>query len=867
MRIGRAAFALGCWILAASWCPAQAPAEPREKVTLQLKWHHQFQFAGYYAALEKGYYREAGLEVDIREGELGCDTVQEVVSGRAQFGVGNCSLLLSRQKGQPVVVLAAIFQHSPLILLARPEAGIHSVHDLVGKRVMIEDNAEELNAYLRKEGVSLDSLIRLPHTFDPQDLLRGNVDCISAFVDDEPYYLEEAHKPFLALSPLMGGIDFYGDNLFTSEAELKHHPAQARAFREASLKGWKYAMQHPEEMADMILARYGGHRNRDFLLYEARKMMPLVQPNLVDMGYMYSGRWQHVVDTYEELGLLPTSFRLDGFLYDPQARAQQDYQRLMKLLVAVLVMGGCLGGAALVFLRLNLRLKGEIASRHKAEWAIRLEHEQAERYLAIAEVILVAFDTQGRVTLLNRKGYSVLGYESGELLGRDWFQVCVPPEDRRAAFQDYQRIVAGTLEQVDLDEYFIMRKDGERRLIAWHNSILYTHAGMTVGMLCSGEDITERKRAERDKAGLQAQLAQAQKMESLGSLAGGVAHDMNNVLGAILGMASALIESQPKGSPSERAFGTIIKAAERGGKMVRSLLSFARQSPAQEQVVDLNGILREEVQLLERTTLAKVNLVMTLEHDLWPILGDAAALNNAFMNLCLNAVDAMAPNGTLTVRTCNGEGGWVEVQVEDDGAGMSKEVLARALDPFFTTKPQGKGTGLGLSMVYSTVKAHQGRMEIQSEPGLGTCVTLRFPACPVPASSGDLTGAVRPDTAQAILEILVVDDDELIRTCLQEILDILGHTAAIASSGEEALLMLEGGYRPDMVIMDLNMPGLGGGGTLPRLRALYPQLPVLLATGRTDQSALDLVDAHAHVTLLSKPFTMRELEQALRLTR
>ncbi len=222
-------------------------AEPptSQPITLQLKWQHQFQFAGYYAAQEKGYYREAGLDVVLKEAIPGLDIVDEVVSGRAQYGVGNCSLLLERQKGRPVVVLAAVFQHSPVILIARAGSGITTVQDLRGKRLMVEKQNDELLAYLRKEGVTESTLRLMPHTFDPLDLTKGRVDCMSAYATDEPFLLLKSGTPFLELTPRMGGIDFYGDNLFTTEAELKANPARVRAFREASMRGWKYAMQHP----------------------------------------------------------------------------------------------------------------------------------------------------------------------------------------------------------------------------------------------------------------------------------------------------------------------------------------------------------------------------------------------------------------------------------------------------------------------------------------------------------------------------------------------------------------------------------------------------------------------------------------------
>lgn len=379
--------------------------------------------------------------------------------------------------------------------------------------------------------------------------------------------------------------------------------------------------------------------------------------------------------------------------------------------------------------------------------------------------------------------------------------------------------------------------------------------------------IIERKRAEEQQRQLQAQLQQAQKMESLGILAGGVAHDMNNVLGAILGWASASLETQPEGSATYRAFDTISRAALRGGTLVRSLLSFARQSPAEAHELDMNAILQEEVHLLERTTLAKVTLELELAPDLKPMRGDVGALTHALMNLCVNAVDAMPEGGTLTLRTRNAEPPWIEIQVEDTGEGMPTSVLTKALDPFFTTKGVGKGTGLGLSMVYSTVKAHQGEMNIESEPGWGTRVTLRFPACNAEVVPVEAAPAPPPQRRPEALAVLLVDDDELIRSSIQALLEAMGHEATAVASGEAALERMEAGYGPDVVILDMNMPGLGGAGTLPRLRSLNARVPVLLATGRADQAALDLIAAHPQVTLLAKPFTMAQLKSCLEVLR
>ncbi len=404
-------------------------------------------------------------------------------------------------------------------------------------------------------------------------------------------------------------------------------------------------------------------------------------------------------------------------------------------------------------------------------------------------------------------------------------------------------------------EYRVRREDGITQTVLG-NALPQLEADGSVLWHGFITDITERK-------ALEAQFHQLQKLDSLGTLASGVAHDMNNVLGAILGLASMHVEVQPAGSPAQRAFETITRACDRGGGLIQRLLGFARQGLAEERELDLNALIQEEVRLLERTTFAKVHLDMDLAAELHPMRGDANALSHVLMNLCVNAVDAMPENGTLTLRTRNSNPGWIEVHVEDTGIGMTREVLQKAMDPFFTTKAQGKGTGLGLSTAHSIVLAHRGRLELQSEPGRGTKVLMRFPACaPVPLLQEAEAIADRGASAST-LKVLLVDDDELIQTALQSILEALGHSVVLAPSGEQALAELAGGYQPDVVILDLNMPGLGGAGTLPRLRALRPTLPVLLATGRADQAALDLIAAHPLVTLLPKPFGVKELHQHL----
>ena len=476
---------------------------------------------------------------------------------------------------------------------------------------------------------------------------------------------------------------------------------------------------------------------------------------------------------------------------------------------------------------------------------------------------IALIDSQtGRILEVNPWFAQIVGRSVPELVTLDWMSIS-HPEDVQATLDRTARLRAGLIDKFQQEKRYV-HPDGTT---VWVHMTLVPMRGDEVAHrhLAMIEDITEKKHAEARQLLLQAQFEQAQKMESLGSLAGGVAHDMNNVLAAILGMAELGMDPEAGSDRVRKSFDTIVKASLRGGALVKGLLRFARQSPAIEasEILNLNDLLREQVSLLERTTLAKVRLCLDLASDLRPIVGDSSALTHAIMNLCVNAVDANRENGTLTLRTRNLADAWTEILVEDTGSGMTKEVLEKALEPFFTTKGVGKGTGLGLSMVYSTVKAHGGLLEIQSEPNQGTRVWMRFPACDVTAQATEPGAEPRSDSPQARLSVLLVDDDELSQGSVQATLEAMGHGVTLASSGEEALAQLQAGYQPDVVILDMHMPGLGGAGTLPRLRALCPTQPVLVITGRVDQAVLDLVNAQPFVTLLSKPFRMKELQQYL----
>ncbi|WP_316410382.1 ATP-binding protein [Mesoterricola sediminis] len=373
----------------------------------------------------------------------------------------------------------------------------------------------------------------------------------------------------------------------------------------------------------------------------------------------------------------------------------------------------------------------------------------------------------------------------------------------------------------------------------------------------------QRARAEAEQRNLEAQLQQSQKMESLGSLAGGVAHDLNNVLGAILSLASAHQETPGLTPALGRALETIVKACLRGRDVIKSLLYFSRKGLEAPRPLDLNALVRDLAQLLAHTTLQRVRLDLALEEGLPALMGDGSALSHAVMNLCVNAVDAMPGGGTLTLSTRR-EGGGVVLEVADTGEGMPEEVLRKAMEPFFTTKPLGKGTGLGLAMVFGTMKAHGGTLELQSRPGEGTSARLCFPESRLVADGADAGPAQEGGAPTGRpRRVLLVDDDDLVREAMEPLLKALGHTVHLAPGGREALALLEEGLAPDIVILDMNMPGLTGAQVLPLLLAAQPGLRVILASGHSDRDLPDVAQGKPGVSFLRKPFSVAELRAAL----
>lgn len=484
-------------------------AQALDVATLQLKWHHQFQFAGYYAALEKGFYRDAGLEVKILEGGPNVNAIDDVVTGRADFGVGTSGALIARARGQNVVVLAAVFQHSPTILLVPRRAGVSSLFELRDHTLMDTPGSEDIAAMLKIAGVDYAKLPRVKHNGDPRDLVSGKADAMVAYSTNEPFIFKQLGVPYLAFSPRDSGIDFYGDNLITSEEQIKTHLARVTAFRAASLKGWQYALSHKEEIVDLILRRYSQAKNRQALLFEANETEVLVQLALIELGYQNPARWQAIAEIYHALGMLPDATVPEGLMY----KLQGDHVPFwLKAALAGAVLLGLVATLVTLWIaKLNRRLKSEIIERREAEHEIQRARSQAEaarqQLVAMSEALPLAmfqmeFKAGGPVR------YSFVGSRVEQILGVPLTDLMADPsvrwrhvhpddaEDARGTLEDAtQRVRAGRIEPT---AEMVVRAvlDGQPR---WVLSSACAAPPLPDGtVIWNGfyQDITERKQAE-----------------------------------------------------------------------------------------------------------------------------------------------------------------------------------------------------------------------------------------------------------------------------------------------------------------------------------------------------------------------------------
>ncbi|WP_162224939.1 EAL domain-containing protein [Neptunomonas antarctica] len=467
-----------------------AASQQLETVTLQLKYYHQFQFAGYYAALEKGFYKEAGLDVKINAHAPGLkSSIDEVLSGTTEYGIADSSLVMERLAGKPVVVLADIFQKSPSAWIVREDSGISGVHDFAGKRVMYNPGStSELLAMLQVEGIPANKVNLTPASFNIQDLVGGHIDAFNGYLTNEPYLLQEQGVPYRIISPINYGIESYGDVLFTTESEIENHPERAKAFLAASLKGWGYAMEHSDEIIDLIRTKYNLTKSVSHLKFEAEAMRSLILPDLVEIGHINPGRWRVIAQNFVALGSTDVDYDLlNGFIFDPTPNPH-DHRKIYAVIAAAVSLALVFLGLAIWVGRLNTRLK-------TSEQHIREREENLNEAQKIAHLASWDWDVSSNEVTWSDELYRMFGLEPGEIPPvYDYYLNAINPDDHAHTLKALKKALAN---EGDYDvEYRLIRKNGEECIVHSQAIIKRDSEGKPVRMIGTSHDITDRRQTE-----------------------------------------------------------------------------------------------------------------------------------------------------------------------------------------------------------------------------------------------------------------------------------------------------------------------------------------------------------------------------------
>lgn len=481
-----------------------------DNVTLKLKWRHQFQFAGYYAAIEKGFYRNAGLKVKIEELDENENSFAKVLANKAEFGIANSDLLVKRAQGEPVVALAAIYQHSPMVFLTKKSSNIKNIHQLAGKRVMLEEHSAELKAYLKSEKIEESEMILYPHSYGTKALLNDKVDVISAYINDEPFLLKENGIDYQVFIPQSSGIDFYSDVLYTTERQLRNYPQRVKKFVDATKEGWRYALKHPEEIIDIILSKYSTRHSREHLLFEAEGAKKLIMPDVIEIGYLNPGRWHHIQQRYKSLGMISKEIDLEQFLYNQQPKKQSfliTLIQVLELLAAIIALFFVIKYIRAIssideLNRKNKRMRNKIA-KSRRRFAEMLQNLPGMAYKC-------KYDENWTMKFISRGCFELTGYYPDELKNNKLvaYKDLIVAQDREKVF----KAVKNSFHKSEpfKTTYRIRCKDGSIKWV-WEQGRFISSSSARQNYEIAGfiTDITDNKTLEEEREKLIQDLKKA----------------------------------------------------------------------------------------------------------------------------------------------------------------------------------------------------------------------------------------------------------------------------------------------------------------------------------------------------------------------
>jgi PAS domain S-box-containing protein len=802
-----------------------------EKVTLALKWQHQFQFAGYYAAKKAGFYAQEGLDVAFKTPEDRVFPVEAVLKGKAEYGVATADLIKARVDDLPVVALAVIFQHSPIVLISRKDHNLKYLSDYVGKKIMFSKSEAdiEISVMFAKESIALNSIEKVQHTFNMDSVINGEVDAAVAYVTDAPYQMRMKGVEPRVINPIEYGIDFYADTLFTTESEMRNHPQRALAFRRATLKGWRYAFDHIEEMIDLILTMPHVKQRgltREQLKYEADEMKTLIQPDLVEIGNINPDRFERMAQTYESFGVIPHGYSLKRFIYTEHLK-NPSYKKLIYFITGLILLSVLMLSIVLFWNhRLNLEVKKQTFKIQERDKTLRFTQFAVDAAADAAYWL----DRDSNILYANNAASRILGYTQTELLR-------MKLEDFVPGFSGEQWLgYMQALETSGARTFESTHKTREGKLLPVEVRAHYLEFEEKKHICAFARDITERKWAEENlirinkhltEAKEQAEAANRAKSEFLANMS----HEIRTPMNGVLGMAELL--SQTGLLENQMQYLEYIRiSADNLLVIINDILNLSKLESGKIEMevkeFDVESMVGNLLNLLAVGAQKKgVEVVYYQDNNIPEVLeGDEIKIKQILVNIIGNSVKFTERGEIFIEAKKTGEEGDmldIEFSISDSGIGLDQEISEKLFKPFmqgdlsYTKKYQG--TGLGLAISKKLVELMGGNIGVTSELGKGSrfyfTLQLKKAGPKSPDSSeihnADLTG----------IKVLLIDDSPRSREIIKKILTEEKLHVVTAGTREQGLEILARESDLQLLLIDSRMTEWGGLDTFRLIKERY----------------------------------------------